>query len=360
MFAFLARIGKRKWARHVMPTIGFASSTGYMLSHSFLHNQARDLLAAQNNRGLREELSEHIKDIIVDVYNTIKSDYAKPYFSSPMETQPEIKWFCSSTLDPVNLGFTESGSGILIGLPNSLNYEKPEDVPQEVLHYKSLRFFRKFSEKKDYNDSGELIEDQQSSVGSDIVLRKDSEVGRQYVDSLILSKEAKQFLVARELFYADTYRVLLKTINIFVSFQIAILLSRALAKRYGLVFKHVSQRLPLYLLSGIAGSFHFKTFDSLYESYYATLSDTKAMSVKEPYRIGAVEYYEKVLARNKILKNHVQDLKQSFDDAGNPVTSFIAPLTRTPSERLMVAKKFVTKQESKSSNEGSQVEISEK
>lgn len=365
MFNYLARLGKRNWTKNVVPTFAFLAGGTYFGAHTFLHNQLRNLLAAQNDLGLREELSDHLKDTIIEAYDRIKDRFGIPLIKTPLDKPPEIKWFCSSTLDPVNFGFSESSQGILIGLPANFNYEKPEDVPQEALHYKKMRFFKDFGVASD--ETNEALEDQgledisqQSKGVTDVVLRKFSELGEEYISTLVLSKNAKQFVVTRELFYSDSYKVILDTFNLILSVNIALMLSRALVKKLGLGSVHVIRRCILYSGSGCLGLTYFQLMKNLVERLYSLKSDSKAMAVDESYRMGAVEYYEKVLARNRILKKTVHDLRYAFDETGNPSTSIFAQYILSPSESLEHALKFKRHNQEKESQEASEEDKAEK
>lgn len=305
MFNFLAQLGRSPKAKYFMPTVAGVATFGYYSCHSYLHTFIRNLLAAQAPNGQREEVSIHLRKLIKTAYDDVKPSFNKPILGSAlMETVTNpIKWFSSSTLEPITFGMSELNTGILIGLPNFYNYQKFEDMPDNVFEIRQLKLFRSPHDSElEEKEREELFTS--SKQDNTVPLRKidkNSPEGQDYVNSLLLSDDAKKFSIARELFMGDSYRPLARAAVIMLSFFVAISVGRTSVIMLKNRDAHITQRIPGYLLAGLFGYGNDNFLGTAINQYYAKKADERAIALGDSYKEGAAEYFSKRALRNKIL-----------------------------------------------------------
>ena len=293
-----------------MPAMCGLSTTVYMAGHLLLHDQMRDLFAAQSPSGQREKISEHLRHLIEETFQRAREDGLdnEKFFSlENVKLAPtQLKWFLSSTLEPFTLGTTKMKTGVLVGLPSFYNYFKPSDVPDKVFEIEKLSLLRLSrnpqEEQRDKIEAEAHIVDPDKK-GAKVVRKIDrnSEEGKKYQDSLLLSDNAKKYSIARELFLGDTFRPLLKIAMFFISCSMAVSVSRASVIVLKAKEGRMSYRMTAYLISGILGYGNFKIITQASDRYYAKYADERAKGLGEEYVAGAEEYYAKRTTRETIL-----------------------------------------------------------
>lgn len=305
MFNFFATVGRKPWAPSVMPLVGFTTITGYLGFHTFGHSLIRDLLGAQSQSGKREEISKKLEMLILSVYEDIKDVFNQPILEHPLlkvNNKAEIKWFSSSTLDPVTFGLSESKTGIVIGVPSHYNYDKPDDLPSSLFQIRRVKLFKFPAQDIEGEKSSEMDADcENCESGTKIGIERKSEQGKEYIESLLLSENAKKFSIARELFIGDSYKPLIVSCAMLGSFLLGISLARGSVLKLGYKDAHITQRIPFYIVSGIGGYGTYKLTSRVVDDFYQERTKERAIALGEAYREGAEEYYAKLELRNKIL-----------------------------------------------------------
>lgn len=306
---FLVRLGKSKYSELFMPVLNCAVVSIYSGIQFGCHDQLRRFLGAQSPSGRLEKISNHLRALIEETHDICtKKGFNKRDDSFKMVTFSEatIKWFVSSTLEPITFGTLKLSSGVLIGLPNFYNYSKLEDIPDSAFVIKKMALFRspqdkELEERLRVKAEGLVLGDQ--STESLVVRRieRDSADGQEYTKSLLLSDDAKRFSIARELYLAETFRTLYKSASLIISCTLALTVARVTVSKLNLRQSHIYNRLSVYLLSGILGYGNNHFLSQAIDQTSAEAADRQAKSLGESYELGAAEYFEKRAKRNYIL-----------------------------------------------------------
>lgn len=307
----MAKVGRSKVGTLILPTSMFLATGAYYSVHTIFHKQVRDLLAAQKPDGRRQEISESLKDLIKSVYLEVHDKINE----APLESlnikhgEPVLKWFASSTLDPISFGSLENRTGFLVGLPAHYNYTCAEDFPDDLFEVKKVNLFKSPKDPIKAEELKVQIDYQYGPSEMTAVMKKidrNSEEGAEFIDSMLLSDDAKKFSIAREIFLGDSPRQLLVTFLIPFSFITTLLMARGSVHILKLKDSHISYRLPGYGISTVAGYSLFRALVSYFNQTFAKKADDRAIELGEAYKRGAEEYFLKAARRLRVL-----DLSQS-------------------------------------------------
>lgn len=358
MFHFLAKLGQKPWVKQVTGVLISGPPLIYLGVHCYGHKVIRNLFIAEDDRN---KISDGLQTIIMSVTDDIKDVFnvnvipkLKMFPNMGGEPTP-IKWFPSSTLMPTTFGTTYSKKGIIVGLPNYLNYDKVEDIPDSMFFIKKVKLFKEKNSQQ--SEAAEIQQTDQPDPGvlnsaekSDIMIRlskSDPEV-KHYAETLILSEKAKKFVIARELFFGDSTRVPYASAVMLISGFISVMVSRIGVTTFKLLDAHVSQRMAMYCVGGAAGLVNYRYVSDASNREYVLAADKKAATLNADYMDGAKEFFQKTIERNKALRNLVEDFSNVYDEKGNfkqPMLSFkMVPLD----ERLrIVSREPIVEQQTK-------------
>jgi hypothetical protein len=293
-----------------MPALSTVTVFSYLGIHTISHDLIRKLFVAEGPDGEPVQISEYLRNLITDVFEDVQKGgfhvdvLNLKEFKCP---KPVIRWFASSTIDPIVFGMTDFATGISIGVPNSYNYQKPEDLPNSVFEIKKLAILRSpqgrefEKQSKDNDDDVRLFKQEKHPVVLVRKIDKDSEEGKDYIDSLLLSENAKKFSIARELYVGDSYRPALHCLALFFSLFGALTTSRAYIDKLKLRNNHITHRLPVYAISGILGYGMYTFLNSAIDDYIGKRANERAKSLGDNYVSGAEEYFRKQAIRDNIL-----------------------------------------------------------
>jgi hypothetical protein len=306
---FLSRLGRSAFGRHCMPFLSCVTVAGYLGIHTISHDLIRKLFVAQGPDGRPVQISDYLRDMITDVFLEVDKagfhvDIMK--VANFKVSPPTIRWFASSTVDPIVYGMTDFKTGVSIGVPNSYNYHDPDDLPDYVFEVRKLAIIRspQGRELEQQRESDEEIMLERREKGPTMLVRRidrKSQEGREYIDSLLLSENAKKFSLARELYVGDSYRPLLQTVTILLSSAASIISSRAHVQFFKLKDCHITQRLPGYAISGLFGYGLYLFLSNAVDDFVAKTANTRAKSLGDNYISGAEEYFRKQATRDRIL-----------------------------------------------------------
>ena len=206
------------------------------------------------------------------------------------EEEVAIKLFTCFGCDVLHRGSLKLRTGAIIGVPASFTYEHTEDVNRDALVVNS-------------ND-----------------VDWSSGAGVQLLDSLVLSKDAKAFAIAREIGYANTYHLwadaLLKCVFAYAAYGTGFGINttfqmRSVMKTWG--------RVGMY---GVIASLYGFLYLTISDTYYCNRDnrvDRKTAHLNAVYARGGVEYYEKTLKRNTALRALMGDAGAGlYTVYGNP------------------------------------------
>lgn len=342
MLHFLAKLGKKSWAPTVAPIISGTTASGYLMFHIFGHQTVRNFLVARDNSGLNVQLTDHVKSLITETYNDLEDKLFKDVFDFPgMETKKNpIRWFASSTMEPVTVGLSDTRSGFIVGLPFFFNYAKTMDIPDSMIRFKTLRFFKRMFEDPEGDKIDQTIDRTKFRANQDLIPPWESAIDRKdpivksYLDSMILSDNAMRFAIARELYLGDSYKPLLRAACMLFCSGVAIAFSRVSVAKLDLKKLHISRRLGVY---GIAATFAYVQYNILsatIDSSYTKKCDLAAIESGEKYRLGAIEYLEKMRTRNQALYKLFSDAREVFWPNGDRRNGLVRKPFEPIEERL--------------------------
>lgn len=301
MYYFLAKLGRRRWVRFVMPMVTMSTTFGYFSCHTYLHHKVRDIFAADQPDGSREEISDHVRELIKSVYIEVKDKINQPankleeFFVKRDKPSP-IKWYSSSTIEPITYGSTRLETGTLIGLPKFYNYQTVDQIPSSMFEISELNFFRSPQDTdvlKREREDFELSTGRTALSGPVRRIDRTSPEGMDYASSLVLSDNAIKFAIARELFLADTGRPILLTFVVALAMTFATTIGRAGVVISSSQQARVTRRIFCYFTGGGSGLVLYKTLRPVVENSYAKIADDRAMKIGPQYREGATEYFAK-------------------------------------------------------------------
>lgn len=353
MFHFLAKLGRKPWAKNATNIVASSIPISYLATHIYAHQIVRNLFIAEDGHGHKAGISENLQSLILAVTQDIKDVFNKSFLPDSLNRgyvakPPPIKWFSSSTLMPTTFGLTASGEGVIIGIPNYLNYDSPEEFPDNMFFFKKVKLLKSKTEETNETSEGTLPDKPNSGISdsakkeiAETILRldrKDPEVVK-YIDTLLLSEKAKKFVIARELFMADSFRVLFNTIIITTSCAISLAIGRFGIKYLKVLDAHVSQRILVYICGGLAGQLHYNFFSDSSNREATLEADKKAATVNADYWEGAVEYFEKTIERNKALRDLVDEFQKIYDENGNVKQPYLRHKFVPLNERLKLVRR---------------------
>jgi len=216
-------------------------------------------------------------------------------------SKPDIQFFLMSGDEPFTFGSVNNGfhSGI-VGLPWNFTYKSIKDIDPTELR---------------------AIDGQP--------IKWDSTTGQKLIDSLVLSPKAQNFVIMREIYMLDNYKLytipLMMALNtIFARSLIQNINTKERFWKMSLVTRVYGKCLviSLFLLSFLA------TRD-ISHCYHQSKADIMAVGHGNDYYDGAVEYYGKVLQRNKAFSKMLgDDGPNYFTEDGDEKFSFLKFIMR--------------------------------
>lgn len=158
--------------------------------------------------------------------------------------------------------------------------------------------------------------------------------------SLCLSEEAKKFAIAKAVLMGDNYFHFFHAVfPPFFSwgcfaFTELIFSYKKLHLRSGLF------TLSTYILSGILFGAVYLFCDNVLYLQYDKVTFEDALKISHSYILGGIEYTEKVVERNKILRNILKNGNRYYDEDGD--SQSIVTLTGIPaSVKALLAKEYL-------------------
>ena len=208
-----------------------------------------------------------------------------------------IQLFRSNTLDFVTLGYYRTTIGAAIGLPLTyLSNTKDELLKNEPPAGFNTRFgcFFKLNDIKEKSGQERL---------------------ESFLDNLILSKEAKSFAFSKSL--TESYNVVRDNYDLVFDVIVFVLSFWFVYARNRMSRNSLKQRKRMYIgvaLIALTVTFFSKFF--IYKSY-DRLIDEEACGLGLDCCEGSLEYYDKLINQNKILRDVIPDGHEIIDEDGN-------------------------------------------
>lgn len=232
-----------------------------------------------------------------------------------LESEKRLQTFVCYGLDPVHRGSLKIQTGAIVGIPHTFAYSQPDHVRKELF---------------------QIFDQDQCQV-----IDWDSEAGKSFLDSMVLSENAKMFGIARTLRYASTHApyadATLRAGFGFLAFAGCVSLHRTVLSK----LRGFSLRALCYsAVSGLCWLFYIATSDS-YHCWVDGRVDYAAAKLSTELAEGAVEFYAKTAQRNIALRKLLgKQGEETFTAYGNEVSKLRRPHQEVTT-RLVHAKKIL-------------------
>lgn len=214
-----------------------------------------------------------------------------------------VEFFRSNTIDFVGFGFSKLKQGSHIGLPASYFATNRQEI-ENLMPPNGFENFLGTQIKR-----------------ADIDAKLDESTRDTFYKCLLLSDEAKVFGVCRELIEAEN--LFLSNFDKFLDFVImsgAYLYSYLYSRRNKLQY---TQRKRLYVTVGMLALVAMLASRLLTQILVDYNADVKACRLGLDACEGSIEYYDKLLERNKILRQLIDGGERLIDPNGNYLVKII-------------------------------------
>ncbi|XP_037068998.1 transmembrane protein 177-like [Pollicipes pollicipes] len=267
---------------------------GYLLPHGFFIEKYKRFLQAYKD-GLPVPLSPQLRRHVDAVLDDAAVD---------AEERQQLRFFTAFGADPAHAGETGLRWGAVVGLPQTFAFANAEDVAA----------------------SGFVVGGQKVAW--------QSREGALLSHGLCLSPAGQRFAIARELSLARASHVYADGAIGTGAFFVTYSLGRATNRRMGFAQRPLVLRLMLYTLVSLFGIALWTTVTDLVQHYRDSQADQAAAQLGATYAWGGVEFYEKMLERNRALRRLLGDAgERQYSAYGNELYMLRTP--RMPvTERL--------------------------
>jgi len=280
----------------------------HLAPHSFLLNVIRDL-HQYHRTGLPVRVNDNMKRLLAEIQSEVNL------------TEEEVAsntFFVLSKLDTNSWG--DLGERCIVGYPFFFHYSTASDAP-----IASMTFGRQ----------------SESDVRSLTQEALESTDAKALAESMVLSNDARKFAIAREIFSARSgyhYRIAVFNSTIIL---LGLFIARALNKRFRL---RQIERVLLYTGIAIALSLLYWTVKDIDNRRFQTKLDESVAGLSLSYALGGVEYYDKILARNRALRTLSWNGQKLYNTRGEETFEWIRRRNQLFSDRkkncLEISKKF--------------------
>uniref|UniRef100_A0A131XC59 Putative conserved plasma membrane protein n=1 Tax=Hyalomma excavatum TaxID=257692 RepID=A0A131XC59_9ACAR len=259
----------RKSASIAGLTGGLVGALIGLLPHSHLIEQYKSIVQAYKD-GKPMALDPTVKKRAEEVLRLV--DISK-------EEKKHVRFFPVPTLDTFFAGSTSASKGAIIGLPVTFSYAKKEDVQTRSLFIHGTK-----------EPAWETRE------------------GEELKESLVLSDKAQKFVIARDINWASTYYVQLNTTALSFTFFNCYIMGRLANDKLKLLSRAPrAVRVVLYGVIVVFNATVYIGFKDAMSQYWDRKADSEAASLGRDYVEGGIEYYGKLLQRNRALRELLGD-----------------------------------------------------
>lgn len=158
-------------------------------------------------------------------------------------------------------------------------------------------------------------------------MNNNTEFGQIFMESLIFSEPAKKFSIARELILTDNFRILIKSMLPAITLMPMYVLGHVVLS--ALPANPAKIRALAFILLCNVGVFVCLLARNAIENIYQNKADENACDIGIEYIHGGIEYYEKLIQRNLVLRNIIPGGEKIYSERGNAF-GFISVLSELP------------------------------
>lgn len=131
-----------------------------------------------------------------------------------------------------------------------------------------------------------------------------SKSGKMLLNSFILSDAAKKFAMAKEIHFADSFRFYGHCFIVYFCGLTGFFLTNFLLKKNGIINRPFLTLSPIYSLSIFVTYILYLVIQGIADDYIHHEVDLRTIkSYNKDYINGGIEYYQKLLQRNKALRD---------------------------------------------------------
>lgn len=275
---FLTDTGRKVCNAGVL-VLSAGSFAAYVAQHTVFLDKYKDLVQMYSmgvEKPLKKEIKERAEKVLAECKLTDRESSL-------------ARFFTVFGFDTFHAGSMYTKMGTIIGLPNHFNYNSKEEIDHSKIQI--------------YNNSEP---------------KWTSAAGQELLDSLILSENAQKFAIAREIHYGTTSYIYVYGGLFSISISSSYCLGSALSSKYRIRLARMPIRLMLYTLCGLLGFGVFITLKDSVTLYWDKYADKMAALTGNGYIEGGIEYYQKVLQRNRALRHLMGDYgKKVYTTTGN-------------------------------------------
>lgn len=191
----------------------------------------------------------------------------------PRDILPYIRPFVVNGFDLFHAGSTYIKSGSVIGIPINFTYESVDDI-----------------------DTSTLL------VGNRKI-KWDRTEGKELLESLVISDNAKKFAIAQEIYRCQTLEPLLNSFYPIFNVSLAYILGKKINQFTNGFSRPLTYRIVVYLLVGLFSFGNWAFLKDFTTIHYDTESIEKISELGPDYVEGGQEFYANILRRNKALRH---------------------------------------------------------
>lgn len=148
-------------------------------------------------------------------------------------------------------------------------------------------------------------------------MKWETEAGKRLKRSLVLSDKAKKFAIAHEILLANTYQMWLHSVCPPFVLIAAVRFSELCREKLHLGVKSPGFRSGVYSVIGIFGCIFWCLIYDRVNVIYEMRTTKKLTELGDDYIEGGIEYYTKVLERNKALRDLLPEGPSLYTVTGN-------------------------------------------
>ncbi|KAI4496373.1 hypothetical protein M0804_000183 [Polistes exclamans] len=249
-----------------------------LMPHTIFLNKLEETVAFYRH-GIRVRINNEMKELCKEVMNDLQL---------PESTQSLIKPFHVFGFQPFHAGTLNKTFGGIIGIPINFLYKEPADAAVEKL----------IINNKEFNK-----------------MRREAD---NLYDSLIISKDAKKYVIAREISKIIDNGVYVSGGGLSCIIFIMTSIYSNLVHKFNMYEKKASYRRTLYVVFILIGFVLWLVFKDVAHNRIENNIDEKIAKLGLNYINGGKEYYEKELQKNIALRSLMEeDGKKQYNADGN-------------------------------------------
>ena len=208
-------------------------------------------------------------------------------------------FFVTSQNDPVTKGNAYWRTGAFVGLPYSFQFRSPDDAEKSPL----------------------MVSDQQLQVDWS------SEEGKKLASALVLSDNAKSFVIARDV---NILRLFISHTEVFLQAAFVVIGYTAMKtlNKYLFLPKKIPNwsRYTALTMVGVSVLTIYMAAADMYSCSKDIRTDRKTAKLSKEFTEGGVEYYEKIVARNQAIRAVMgEDHCDAYTAEGDDVRTLRTP-----------------------------------